>query len=87
MSVKVPTTVLGLSWSRLNEALLECDDLIVLQRWMEEAIAGSDTLGRVLRIHSRLNVVRNAKEVKALKSIVAQTAAVENRARNGEAAK
>ena len=73
--------VTGLSWSRLNEALLECDDLVTLQRWMEAAIADGDTLLRVLRIHSRLNVVRRAQEVKALKSIVSRTVAPGNQER------
>ena len=64
----VPMSVVGLSWSRLNEALLECDDLVLLQRWLEQAMKGSDSVNRALRIHGRLSAVRRAREVKAMRA-------------------
>ena len=84
MTIKLPVDVISLSWFRLNEALLKCDDLVVLQQWMEVAITGGDTLLRVLRIHSRLNVVRRTREVKALRLIVGKTMALRNQERKGE---
>jgi len=63
----VPTSVVGLSWSQLNTVLLECDDLALLQRWLEQAMKDSNSVNRALRVHGRLCAVRRAREVKAIR--------------------
>jgi hypothetical protein len=58
--------VTRLSYGELNDALLECDDLALLNRWLSEVVA-SGVLYRALRVHGRLNAVRRAQEVAAIK--------------------
>ena len=69
-SKQPPTTVIGLSWSQLNEALLECDDVATLQRWLAEVTAKTKSVHRALRVHSRMNTVRRAKEVAETRRLV-----------------
>ena len=54
------------SWTRLNVVLLKCKDTTQLQRWLAETIP-TGRLNRALRIHGRLNAVRRAEELVAIK--------------------
>jgi hypothetical protein len=55
--------------------LLECDDVPTLQRWLDEIVDETGSLMRALRVHSRMNVVRRAKEVREIKRSVGKKAA------------
>ena len=68
--MKALNDVNTLSWGRLCVALLACDDVAQLQRWLTEVAKGG-SLYRALRVHGRLSAVRRAKELAALKTIVA----------------
>jgi hypothetical protein len=54
------------SYSDLNTKLLACKDLKQLQTWLSDTVA-SGVLYRALRIHGRLNTVRRAQEIDAIK--------------------
>jgi hypothetical protein len=58
--------VTQISYEDLNTALLECDDLMQLNKWLS-AVVASGVLYRALRVHGRLNAVRRAQEVQAIK--------------------
>jgi hypothetical protein len=66
MKQKKREDVTFLSYSDLNTALLECDDLKVLNAWLSATVA-SGVLYRALRVHGRLNAVRRVQEVQAIK--------------------
>ena len=64
--------VAGMSWSRLNAALMETEDERQLASWLEEALASSSLgLHRMLRIHGRLNCVRRAREIREIRARIA----------------
>ena len=65
-SVKLQSSVAGLSWSQLNSTLLDCKDLPTLEHWLEEE-SSSGNLVRTLRVYGRLSVVRRAEELAALR--------------------
>jgi len=69
--VKLQRSVVGLGWLELNALLLECDDLDTLQRWLEQAMVGSNSVRRALRVHGRLCAVRRAVEVRAIRAAMA----------------
>ena len=58
----------SLSWRDLNTTLLECEDVPTLRRWLSEVVAEGRSLHRALRVHGRLNAVRHAQEVAAIKA-------------------
>jgi hypothetical protein len=58
------------AWKQLNTDLLACDDVVRLQRWLTATIK-TGHLGRALRIHGRLTAVRRAREIQAIKTMVA----------------
>lgn len=61
-----------LTYPDMNAALLACEDVGQLQRWLTETVA-SGLLYRALRVHGRMNCVRRAQEISDIK---AKTAAV-----------
>ena len=65
MTVKA-MNVTALSWSQLCALLLDTDNVVTLQRWLEqETLAGK--MYRALRVHGRMNAVRRDKEIRAIK--------------------
>ena len=54
------------SYNDLNIRLLACTDLAALHKWLSATVA-SGVLYRALRVHGRLNAVRRAQEVAAIK--------------------
>ena len=62
----VKIDVLVLSYGDLNSALLECTDQKQLHHWLSTTVA-SGVLYRALRVHGRLNAVRRAQEITAIK--------------------
>jgi len=70
MGDKLPSTLVGLSWGELNNVLLECEDVPTLQRWLREMTRSASGRYRALRVHSRMNAVRRAQEVKAIQQTI-----------------
>ena len=56
----------AMSWPQLNDALLKCEDVAKLSRWLKATIQGGGTLYRALRIHGRLTAVRRVQELAAI---------------------
>jgi hypothetical protein len=54
----------------MNTALLACEDVGQLQRWLTETVA-SGLLYRALRVHGRMNCVRRAQEIRNIKTTIA----------------
>jgi hypothetical protein len=67
---KPVTGVNALTWPKLCEAVLACEDVPTLNRWLKATVEGGQTLYRALRIHGRLNAVRRAQEIKAIHAAV-----------------
>ena len=64
-------TPVGLSWARLNEELMATDDEVKLAAWLREALDGASmSMGRMLRIHGRLNGVRRAREIREIQDAI-----------------
>ena len=60
-----------LSWTGLNDLLLDCDDMSQLRRWLD-ATAGDGVLSRAIRVYGRFSNVRRAGELKELKAKVTE---------------
>ena len=58
--------VLELCYTDLNNALLACTDQNELHQWLSDTVA-TGVLYRALRVHGRMNAVRRAQEVAAIK--------------------
>ena len=64
-----PVTALG--WPDLCAAVLECDDVPTLQRWLDDMLATAtpgEAPYRALRIHKRMNKVRRQQELAVIRS-------------------
>jgi hypothetical protein len=61
-------SVNAMSWPQLNDALLKCEDVAKLSRWLKATIQGGGTLYRALRIHGRLTAVRRVQEMAAIQA-------------------
>lgn len=62
--------VAELSWKELCDLLLETDDIGVLHQWVTDMAYGG-SLYRTMRVHGRMNAVRRAQEIKAIKTMLA----------------
>ena len=61
--------VTALSWSQLNTALLECEDVASLQSWLAATVAAGHAT-RSMRVYGRMSAVRRYLELKDLRSKV-----------------
>jgi hypothetical protein len=55
----------AMSWPQLNDALLECEDVAKLSRWLKATVA-TGVRYRALRVHGRMNAVRRDQELRAI---------------------
>jgi len=55
-----------LSWAELNDALIHCNDMPTLQRWLDSAIAAPMSRTCIKRIYGRVSAVRRAVETRTL---------------------
>ena len=63
MAKRGSNDVNAMSWPQLNDALLKCEDVAKLSRWLKATMQGGGTLYRALRIHGRLTAVRRVQEL------------------------
>jgi hypothetical protein len=59
-------SIITMTWPRLCDALLECDDVAMLNRWLMATVESGGSLYRALRIHGRLSAVRRTQELKVI---------------------
>jgi hypothetical protein len=66
MTKRDVSDVNAMSWPQLNDALVKCEDVVKLGRWLKATMQGGGTLYRALRIHGRLTAVRRVQELAAI---------------------
>lgn len=67
------SAVTKLEWKQLNDNLLTCEDVHVLQHWLDVTVR-SGKLYRALRVHGRLNAVRRKQEIAAIRREIGRAA-------------
>ena len=63
--------VTTLSWPALCDLLLKTDDVELMRGWLAATVKTGSTY-RAMRIHGRMNGVRRAQEIEAIKRMLAE---------------
>jgi hypothetical protein len=58
----------AMSWPKLCDALLDCQDVARLSRWLRDTMAAGGPPYRAMRVHGRLSAVRRHHELKAIRA-------------------